>query len=324
MKATVLFVDDEPNILSGLRRSTRGRKDEWNMIFAEGGEAAQEAIANNKIDAVVTDMRMPQIDGADVLRYAAENAPTSIRFVLSGEADLDLTTRAIHYSHQFHSKPCDDGVLLTALTIGLSLRNELKSARSLSQISIIDKLGASPATIRSLAGAIKTNSDNTSALASAIRQSPGLTIRVLQLANSSYFGPRRETCKIEEALNAISLDVLNKLISRNIFDDHLSNDRPDFEENEGLLARTVFKMGQGSHAQHAAHATACLLELCTWLDDNEAHSPFPAIYVARLLGFPPVVSDIIARLTRFDIEASPAENAQTILEASESHIAGAA
>ncbi len=62
----VIFVDDEPNLLGGLRRMLRGRRD-WYCIFADSGPAALELFAEEPFDVVVTDMRMPGMDGAHLL-----------------------------------------------------------------------------------------------------------------------------------------------------------------------------------------------------------------------------------------------------------------
>ncbi len=67
----VLFVDDEPRILEGLRRMLRPQRHEWEMAFAPGGEAALAMMEASPFDVIVSDMRMPGIDGAVPLRFCS-------------------------------------------------------------------------------------------------------------------------------------------------------------------------------------------------------------------------------------------------------------
>jgi len=66
MPKRVIFVDDEPNVLSGLRRSLYGMREEWEMVFVSGGLEALQAMEKQPFDIIVTDMRMPMMDGAVV------------------------------------------------------------------------------------------------------------------------------------------------------------------------------------------------------------------------------------------------------------------
>ncbi len=87
IKPRVLFVDDEPNIIHSLKRFTRRKRDDWNLLFASGGEQACKIIELEEIDVLVTDMRMPGVDGADVLDFVSSKSPGTLRVILSGEAD---------------------------------------------------------------------------------------------------------------------------------------------------------------------------------------------------------------------------------------------
>jgi CheY-like chemotaxis protein len=65
VKMRILFVDDEPNILQGLQRMLRGMRQEWDMAFASGGEEALDVMSKSGFDVVVTDMRMPGMNGGN-------------------------------------------------------------------------------------------------------------------------------------------------------------------------------------------------------------------------------------------------------------------
>src|SRR5690242_17591571 len=87
LRARVLFVDDEPHLLAGLRRMLRPQRHRWDVWFAESGPAALEVMSRGGVDAIVSDMRMPGMDGAALLAEVQRLYPSTARIVLSGQAD---------------------------------------------------------------------------------------------------------------------------------------------------------------------------------------------------------------------------------------------
>ncbi len=77
----VLFVDDEPQVLEGLRRMLRAYRREWTMHFCEGAEQALAAMAEEPFDVVVSDMQMPGMDGAELLTRVRDQYPDAVRIV---------------------------------------------------------------------------------------------------------------------------------------------------------------------------------------------------------------------------------------------------
>jgi response regulator RpfG family c-di-GMP phosphodiesterase len=109
---TVLCVDDEPNILSALRRLLRGHG--YRVLTATGGAEGLEVIAQTPVDLVLSDMRMPQMDGAQFLEQVKARAPDAVRILLTGYADLTSTIKAINDAaiYRYISKPWDDAVVV--------------------------------------------------------------------------------------------------------------------------------------------------------------------------------------------------------------------
>lgn len=111
----VLCVDDEPLVLEGLARSLRDRYD---VYRAEGGQEGLDQIRENGPFAVViSDMRMPGMDGAEFLSKVRTISPDTVRILLTGHADIDATITAVNEGQLFRflSKPCPRDVLLTAM-----------------------------------------------------------------------------------------------------------------------------------------------------------------------------------------------------------------
>jgi YesN/AraC family two-component response regulator len=81
----ILFVDDEPRILGGMRRMLRTYRDRWDMSFAEGGEAALVALRDRPCDVIISDYRMPGMNGAQLLEHVRSEFPATARVILSGQ-----------------------------------------------------------------------------------------------------------------------------------------------------------------------------------------------------------------------------------------------
>src|SRR3954465_9092456 len=119
MKDRVLFVDDEPNVLDGIRRQLRNRVD---IETANSASAGLDIIkAQGPFAVVVSDMRMPEMNGARFLAKVNEMAPHTVRMVLSGQADLDSTVAAVNDGHifRFLMKPCDTDKLIESINCGI-------------------------------------------------------------------------------------------------------------------------------------------------------------------------------------------------------------
>jgi CheY-like chemotaxis protein len=111
----ILFVDDDPSILAGLKGVLFRDRKRWDMVFAQGGEAAIAELDTGSFDVIVSDMRMPGIDGAMLLERVRKLAPATRRVILSGSADADDVQRAAAAAEEVLTKPCDARTLRATL-----------------------------------------------------------------------------------------------------------------------------------------------------------------------------------------------------------------
>jgi response regulator RpfG family c-di-GMP phosphodiesterase len=119
MSDRVLFVDDEPNVLEGIQRSLRKQVDL--QTAGSGAEGLKVLTEAGPFALVVSDMRMPTMNGAQFLAKVREQSPDTVRMILSGQADLQATIAAVNEGHiyRFLSKPCPAEQLLVAIADGL-------------------------------------------------------------------------------------------------------------------------------------------------------------------------------------------------------------
>src|SRR4051812_40882350 len=121
----VLFVDDDPNILQGLQRLLRPMRREWEMSFALGPHEAITLFNDAPFDVVVTDMRMPDMTGVELLARIRDTHPAVARIILSGQSQLESAVTSAGIAHQFLAKPCDAEALRATIVRVLALRNLL-------------------------------------------------------------------------------------------------------------------------------------------------------------------------------------------------------
>src|SRR5262249_47188868 len=142
----VLFVDDEPRILEGLRRMLRPQRDEWEISFAPGGEAALALMEASPYDVIVSDMRMPIIDGATLLCKVRDLYPHVVRIVLSGHAELATALKVVPVAHQFLAKPCDSQMLRVAVERACHLKALLSDESIRRTVTSVGDLPSLPRT----------------------------------------------------------------------------------------------------------------------------------------------------------------------------------
>jgi DNA-binding NtrC family response regulator len=123
----ILFVDDEPLVLASLRDALRRERQHWHMVFVESAQDALRELEKGHFDAMVTDMRMPMMDGATLLRCAHDRFPGMARLALSGHAEYGRM-RPVPAAHVFLMKPCSPEVLRAAVEQGLqAARNDARA-----------------------------------------------------------------------------------------------------------------------------------------------------------------------------------------------------
>lgn len=209
---SILFVDDEPNVLAGLRRMLRCRRDEWDMHFCEGGHAALERLAAAPVDVVVTDMRMPGMDGAELLSQVRRLYPDTVRIILSGHSDQEMTLRAVGPAHRYLAKPCNPSLLTDAIRSTLDIHASACSSEVRRLIEGIDSLPTLPDVYAELVNEANNPGACIQSAGLIIAQDLGLSAKILQLVNSSFFGLPVRVSDVPQAVALLGLGVVRPLV----------------------------------------------------------------------------------------------------------------
>lgn len=206
----ILFVDDERQVLDGLRNLLRRDRTRWEMSFATSGQAALQACAERPFDLVVSDMRMPGLDGPALLQRIKIEYPATVRVILSGQADREAVLRAVPAAQQFLCKPCSEATLRRTIERIERLSRLVGDASIRASIGSLHALPSPPALYQRLREALASRSSEQ--VAEVVREDPALALKVLQLASWECFAPRRLGCRIEDAVNTLGLELIAGLI----------------------------------------------------------------------------------------------------------------
>jgi YesN/AraC family two-component response regulator len=157
MNKRILFVDDEPMILQGIQHSLRGMRGEWDVALANSGAEALETMAQTPFDVVITDMRMPGMDGAQLLDLVKIKFPRTVRIILSGQSDRETILRSVGPSHQYLSKPCDLDELKQRLMRAFALRDMLNDSHLKEVIGRLKTVPSLPALYVAVTEALRSS-----------------------------------------------------------------------------------------------------------------------------------------------------------------------
>ncbi len=212
MKHRILFVDDEPAVLSGLRRTLRTLSADWDMTFVESGARALELMAQQPFDVVISDMMMPGMNGAELLNEVMRRHPKTIRLILSGHADRDLILKCVGSTHQCLSKPCDGAVLQATLRRVIALEASLESEAIKRLVTRLEYLPSIPALYGELVALLQAPETPVEEVARIVERDPAMTAKVLKLVNSAFFGLSRQVSSLPDACGYLGLDTLRSLV----------------------------------------------------------------------------------------------------------------
>lgn len=208
----ILFVDDDENLLESLRDALRPHRRRWEMKFVTSGEDALAAIDGANVDVVISDLRMPSMDGATLLEQVRLRAPTAVRIVLSGHAELRVVARAAGVAHQLLAKPCETDQLVGVIERACAIKGTIAKVELNRTAVGASVLPSVPHLYLELTEAMASGEATIEGVSRIIEQDMGMAAKILQLANSAYFGRRQPVSAINEAVVYLGLDAVQALV----------------------------------------------------------------------------------------------------------------
>jgi HD-like signal output (HDOD) protein/CheY-like chemotaxis protein len=212
MKKRILFVDDEEFVLRGLDRLLRSMREEWEMEFLDSGDKALARMAEAPFDVVISDMRMPGMNGAELLNEVMKRHPQTVRLILSGYADRDLILKCVGSTHQYLAKPCDAKTLKMTIQRAAHLDQSLKSETLRRLVARCTVLPSVPALYSEIIESLQDPETDVETIGAIVVKDVAMTAKILKLVNSAFFGLGHEISSPSEAVAYLGTDTIKSLI----------------------------------------------------------------------------------------------------------------
>jgi HD-like signal output (HDOD) protein len=311
----ILFVDDEPFILEALQRSLYSMRDAWKMRFANGGAEALKLMAEHPADVVVSDMRMPEMNGAQLLNEVARLHPKTVRVILSGFSDLEMIMDCLSGTHQFLTKPCNADTLKDVVGRALDMDEWVNNDKLKAIVSRMGTLPSMPTLYFDILKELGSPQATIENVGITIAQDPGMTAKMLQLVNSAFFGLRRQLTDPAEAVSQLGLETIKSLVlGIHVFSEFESS------EKDGLSVQNLW--------QHSLATAATARRIAQWerQENNIVEESFTAGLlhdVGRLVFISNLPAEYAAAMKRSRDEQTPlVEIEKEVFGASHAEVGG--
>jgi putative nucleotidyltransferase with HDIG domain len=211
----VLFVDNEPLVLEGLRRMLEPVRHEWQMGFVLGAKAGLEALEQTRYQVVVSEMRMPEMDGAAFLAQVRARHPSVARIMLTAKPDREAAIRSVGCAHRFLAKPTDPELLRHAIDRACQLREHMHNDGVAKVAASLGNLPSLPEIYSELTNELDSDTPTAKRIAAIVGKDIAMTAKMLQLVNSAFFGMPREVASIEQAVTLLGTETIRALVISN-------------------------------------------------------------------------------------------------------------
>lgn len=222
MAKKILFVDDEAQILKALKRMIRGT--DYDAVFFDNGVEALAYLETESVDLMITDVRMPKMDGIELLKIVKSKYPKTLRFALSGYTENKKIINAIddNLTQVYMAKPWENKTLLQAISNVFELSDKLRSSSVYDIIAGMKSLPTLPKLYNDITTML-SNDESIDKIVKKIEEDPVVSLNILKVSNSAFYGSK--TSSIHQATMVLGLvNVKSIIVGSKIFsgDNNLS------------------------------------------------------------------------------------------------------
>jgi HD-like signal output (HDOD) protein len=228
IKRQIYIVDDQPQVLETAMAIVGVVMPEAVVTGFNDPLKALEAIRSNPPDLILSDERMPGMQGSQLLEEARELAPGTLRIIMSGYVSLDKLT-AITSAHQYVAKPFDALQLKNILVRTFAARDRVQNKRLQAVVTSLRSLPSLPQVHHVLLTELENNRGASAVIGQMVAQDAGLSAKVLQLANSPLFGREYLVSSPVEAVLCLGTSMIAAVVlAQTLFKHYHSNSHPEF------------------------------------------------------------------------------------------------
>lgn len=271
MKKRILFVEDNALLRQMYLMMMEGETDVWEAVSAADAREALRFMEHSPFEVVVSDMRMPGMDGIELMGAVRQLYPRSSRIILSGLSDQAEIARSLDSTHQFLAKPFDLKALKATLSRLGRLDEYLKDTKLQALVGQMRVLPSFPLVYHEIMKELGGEDPSIERLAQIIAEDPSMTAKLLQIANSAAGGRASKAANPFDAVQFVGLSAVRSLaLSAHIFrsfeqvklsEFSLSN-LWDHTVRSGIIASTILQVERADPADaEEAHIAGMLHDL---------------------------------------------------------------
>jgi putative nucleotidyltransferase with HDIG domain len=212
MKRTILFVDDDQNILDGFRTLLYAKRREWTCRFALSAREGLEYVDKEQFDVVIADMRMPGMDGADFLKEVEQRQPGAVRMILSGYSEMSTVLKSVRHAHQFLSKPCSSETVMATIRRVTDLKHILDNEAVRAIVTGLQSLPAMPDLYIQIERELEGSDPDLRRIARLVEKDVGMSATLMRVVNSSFFGFYEKITSPAHAVALLGVEALKGLV----------------------------------------------------------------------------------------------------------------
>ncbi len=206
----ILFVDDEPMVLRGLKRSFLDFPVE--IFSAATASDAIQIMKNSEIDLIVSDLKMPTVDGVALLKIVAEKFPETIRFAMTGYNEAKKILKVIGLSHKIFSKPINENLLKESIKYAFEFKERINNPKILKLVSGTKTIPSPSQTYIEIVKELQKEDFSLKNVTEIISKDVGLFSNILKIVNSSYFGIPKRIETAQEAITFLGMDAIKSIV----------------------------------------------------------------------------------------------------------------
>ncbi len=208
----VLFVGEDLSLWEQLQGSSGGIAEKWDMAFAKSGLQALASLSQSSCDAIVADMQLPGMTGAQLLDEVMQRSPTTIRFIRASMGDQQAAMKCVGTAHQYLMKPSDARTIGSALDRAFSLEAWLPNETVQKLIAQMKKLPSPPHLYFKIVAALQSPDTSIEDVGAMVAQDPVLSAKLLQVVNSAVFGLQLQVVSASEAVMYLGMETTKSLV----------------------------------------------------------------------------------------------------------------
>ena len=182
------------------------------LEFATSGEDALNIMSKSPVDVVMSDMRMPKMNGVELLNIVMKRYPETVRIILSGSSEQEMILRSVKCAHQFLTKPCNMETMLFTIGRACKLQDLLRNKTLKKIVAGAENLSSPPQLYNLIVSEMQSEDVSIRKIGNIISQDVAMSAKILQIVNSAFFGLPQKIIDPQQASVYLGLDTLKALV----------------------------------------------------------------------------------------------------------------